>query len=177
MTPRLLSKPPQPRAVAAAPRLSLNPASNRQGSVDGAWWPRTRDAAAELPGLIAAVDERLGRSTLRVGVHRDAWENLPHRIPAPGRQVKVGWFLSTDPLVITLVLVGVEPLTLLIIPPDTGDGAAEAALALAAQDPAGRSPAEFLTLAHLPAGPEPLVDRQDGAGGWENEGGHLAARS
>ncbi|WP_425568698.1 DUF5994 family protein [Nonomuraea antimicrobica] len=41
----------QSAPVPAAPiRLSLNPHLDRRGSVDGAWWPRTRtrDAAVEL---------------------------------------------------------------------------------------------------------------------------------
>ena len=65
--------------------------------VDGAWWPYSRDAAAELPNLIAAVDQRLGRTTLRIGVHQDAWRRIPRRIPARGRQVRIGWFRQTDP--------------------------------------------------------------------------------
>ncbi|MFD2351271.1 DUF5994 family protein [Nonomuraea ferruginea] len=46
----------------------------------------------------------MGRTTLRIGLHHDAWQGIPRRILARGRQVRVGWFRHTDPRVITLVL-------------------------------------------------------------------------
>ncbi|GAA3661755.1 hypothetical protein GCM10022224_026610 [Nonomuraea antimicrobica] len=53
-------------------RLSLDPDLARRGAVDGAWWPVGYDAGAELPGLIAAIDQRLNRRVPRVGPHIDA---------------------------------------------------------------------------------------------------------
>lgn len=85
--------------------------------MDGTWWPRSTDAAAELPALIAAVDQRLGEMTLRVGLHVDAWDNIPHRIAAPGRAVRVGWFRSMDGRLVTLSLKGKPEITLQVIPP------------------------------------------------------------
>ncbi|MFG1684602.1 DUF5994 family protein [Nonomuraea sp. NPDC049269] len=132
MTPTLLSQPaPLSSASSAIPRvnsalrLSLCPVSNRRAVVDGAWWPSSRDAAAELPGLIAAVDRLLGRVTLRVGVHGDAWQNIPRRIPARGRQVRVDWFRRTDPRVITLSFAAGEPVVLLITPSGTAEATAD----------------------------------------------------
>ncbi|MEU8247886.1 DUF5994 family protein [Nonomuraea sp. NPDC048916] len=83
-------------AEASAVRLPLGPARGHVGPVDGTWWPRSTDAAAELPALIAAVDQRLGEMALRVGLHVDVWDNIPHRIAAPGRAVRVGWFRSMN---------------------------------------------------------------------------------
>ncbi|WP_061290985.1 DUF5994 family protein [Herbidospora cretacea] len=131
-------------------RISLNPRLDRRGTVDGAWWPGTRDAAAELPALVSAVDQRIGRPVLRVGLYREAWDDIPHRFPAPGRQVKVGWFLSGDPHLIILSFAGPEPVTLLVIPADTPRDVAVAALAVAAAGTIGVRPADIL------AGPEPL---------------------
>ncbi|MEV0149570.1 MULTISPECIES: DUF5994 family protein [unclassified Nonomuraea] len=155
-------------AVDSAVRLSLNPALDRRGTVDGAWWPHSHDAAAELPGLIAAVDQQLGRTTLRVGMHRDTWDHIPRRIPARGRQVRVGWFRHTDPRVITLSLADAEPIVLLVIPPGTARVPAEAALKLATQDTTGFAPADLLTIAHIPAAP---CGGEDASLVWENEGG------
>ncbi|MFI6604746.1 DUF5994 family protein [Nonomuraea sp. NPDC050536] len=86
MTPTILTHPKPPQ-VDPALRLTLNPVLDRRAVLDGAWWPRSRDAAAELPGLVAAVDRLLGRSTLRIGVHKDTWDHIPRRIPpsAPPR--------------------------------------------------------------------------------------------
>ncbi|MBN6052255.1 hypothetical protein JYK22_09965, partial [Nonomuraea sp. RK-328] len=131
-------------------RLELNPALDRKGTVDGAWWPRTRDATAELPALIAAVDQRSGRPVLRVGLYLDAWDHIPHRVPAPGRQVRVGWFRSADPNLITLTFAGTEPVTLLVVPPGTAEETATAALTLAAADTIGVRPGDILH----PAAPE-----------------------
>jgi hypothetical protein len=165
-------------AIDSAVRLSLDPVAGRRATVDGAWWPYSRDAA-ELPGLITAVDQRLGRTTLRIGLHWDAWDHIPHRIPARGRQVRVGWFSHTDPHVITLIFADAEPVVLLVIPPGTPDGAAWAALRLAAQGATGFAPAEILAIAHLPAATEPCTADTDTLV-WENEGGcvtdHAAAR-
>src|SRR5690348_4085304 len=50
-----------PPAIAAGPpsvRVSFDPALSRRGAVDGGWWRRSRNALAELPGLIAALDAR-----------------------------------------------------------------------------------------------------------------------
>ncbi|TKK86552.1 hypothetical protein FDA94_20825 [Herbidospora galbida] len=102
----------------SAVRLSLSPALDRTAVADGAWWPRSRDATAELPGLIAAVDQRMGRATMRVGLHADAWDDIPHRIPARGRQIRVGWFRHSDPRMITLTLDGRQEVALLVVPPD-----------------------------------------------------------
>ncbi|MFB4273672.1 DUF5994 family protein [Nonomuraea sp. MTCD27] len=123
--------------VDSAARLTLHPLPNHRSVVDGAWWPRSSDAAAELPGLIAAADRLLDRVTLRIGVHGDAWQNIPPRVPARGRQVRIGWFRYTDPRVITLSFASGDPVVLLVIPPGTPAGAAEATLRLSAQDIAG----------------------------------------
>ncbi|WP_281283649.1 DUF5994 family protein [Nonomuraea longispora] len=187
MTPTLLSQhtPLSPVAWAIprvdfALRLALYPAPDRRAVVDGAWWPCSRNAAAELPPLIAAVDQRLGRTILRIGVYRDAWQHIPRRIPARGRQVRVGWFRHSDPRVITLVFATGEPIALLLIPPDTAAGTAEAALKLTAQDTTGLATDDILILASLP--PDPAIHATSRAGTtdsparWENEGGSVIAQ-
>ncbi|WP_373320593.1 DUF5994 family protein [Microbispora rosea] len=150
----------QPRDVPVV-RLSLEPSPRRTRAVDGEWWPRSTDAAAELPGLIAAVDHRLGRMTLRVGLHVDAWSNIPHRIPVAGRAVKVGWFQSMDRGLVTLTINGHEGITLRVIPP-------EAASASAPRDPNGAPPVEDRTPA--PGVPAEQEAEQDV---WEDEGGRF----
>jgi hypothetical protein len=53
-------------------RLKLKPKAPTIGSVDGAWWPRSRDLAAELPALLAVLAVRLGPIE-RVGYHLGDW--------------------------------------------------------------------------------------------------------
>ncbi|MEV4109070.1 DUF5994 family protein [Nonomuraea sp. NPDC049695] len=150
----------------------MSPVLDRSAIVDGAWWPYSLDAAAELPGLIAAVDRRLGRTTLRVTVYRHAWDHLPRRIPARGRQVRVGWFGQADPPVVTLSFDRAEPIVLLVIPPRAGSGTAQAALILANQGRSGFAAAHFLTVAHLPAAPGTDAPERGGLPGWDDEGRH-----
>ncbi|MFI6175639.1 STAS domain-containing protein [Nonomuraea sp. NPDC051191] len=186
MTPTILSPlAPLSSTSAAMPqvdsalRLSLHPELDRRAVVDGAWWPYSRDASTELPSLIAAVDRRLGRVTLRIGVYGDAWRNIPPRIPARGRQVRVGWFRHTDPRVITLSFASGEPVVLLVIPPGTARCPAEATLKLTALDltaqEAGLSVGDALTGARLPSDPDPALrgTATDGTADWENEGGSV----
>ncbi|WP_157252893.1 DUF5994 family protein [Nonomuraea typhae] len=161
--------------VDSALRLSLHPVPNRRAVVDGAWWPYSRDAAAELPALIAAVDQRLGRTTLLVGVSRVAWRRVPSRIPARGRQVRVGCFRHGTPPVIVLFFAAHRPVALLVIPSDTAVGPAEAALKLTAQDTTGLSIDTLHGLAHLPPDPVPRA-RVDGSTRRENEGGSVTGQ-
>ncbi|MFI6393614.1 DUF5994 family protein [Nonomuraea sp. NPDC050540] len=143
MTPTLLPLHP-------VPRLSLDPTPSRRAVVNGAWWPRSRDAAAELPGLVAAGDQRLGRTTLLVGLHPDAWRHIPDRIPARGRLVRVGRFRGADPHVVVLFFAAVEPVALLLIPPDTAAGPAQNALTRAARHTADLTADDLLALTRLP---------------------------
>lgn len=183
MTPTLLSQPaplsgasPATPRVDSALRLSLRPVPNRLTVVDGAWWPYSCDATAELPGLIAAVDRLLDRVTLRIGLHSDVWQNIPRRIQARGRRVRVGWFRHADPRVITLSFGTGEPVVLLIVPSGTAAGAAEATLKLTTQDIAGMSIDAILTLARLPAGPAPRA-AADSSARWEDEGGSVIGQA
>lgn len=140
--PTVVTTPP-----ATAVRLSLALDPSRRGIVDGGWWPRSLDAAAELPALIAAVDERLGRSVNRVGLSVTTWSDIPRRIPVPGRTVKVGWFSAIDPLIVSLTMAHAENIILLVIPPDTAAATADTALALSAACRGHGRPADILTAA------------------------------
>jgi hypothetical protein len=165
--------PADPAAVAeAAPdvaRLSVTTDLRRHGAVDGAWWPRSYDAAAELPALITTLDDRLGHTVRRAGLSIDTWQNIPRRIDVAGRVVKVGWFRAIDPRIISLTLAGAEPITLLVIPPDTVGAPAHEALTLAASEQ-GRAlrPVDILTAAHPGQTP---ADHPNGHASWDNEGG------
>jgi hypothetical protein len=48
-------KPPLAGPVPFVPRLRLDPARSRGTLLDGGWWARSGDPAAELPGLIRAI--------------------------------------------------------------------------------------------------------------------------
>ncbi|MFB4268832.1 DUF5994 family protein [Nonomuraea sp. GTA35] len=149
-------------------RLRLYPALDRRAVVDGAWWPYSRDAAAELPGLITAVDRLLGRVTLRISLHGDAWRSVPRRIPARGRQVHINGLRPIDnglrpidPRLITLFFAAGEPVVLLVIPPGAAIGAATAELRATVRDTAGLTVDESRLLARQP----PDLDARASAAG------------
>src|SRR5919112_5460245 len=60
-------------------RLRLKPKAATTGVVDGGWWPRSRDLAVELPGLLAVLAVRLGRIE-RVSYHLTEWAPAVRKI-------------------------------------------------------------------------------------------------
>ncbi|GGU89656.1 hypothetical protein GCM10010260_24890 [Streptomyces filipinensis] len=109
--------------------LRLETTESREGVLDGAWWPRSRDIAAELPALLSALTGHLGPVT-RVGLDTTAWEGLPTRIVVDDRVVHIDSFpLGDDTVLITR---GDQDIfSLLVVPPDTAPEAARAAMAQA----------------------------------------------
>jgi Family of unknown function (DUF5994) len=59
MAPPAVTANEQPRYPL---RLRLRPKALTTGYVDGVWWPRSRDLAAELPALLAVPAVRLGET-------------------------------------------------------------------------------------------------------------------
>ncbi|MEU2228461.1 DUF5994 family protein [Streptomyces sp. NPDC018347] len=109
--------------------LRLETTESREGVLDGAWWPRSRDIAAELPALLSALTRHLGPLT-RVGLDSAAWAGLPTRIVVDDRVVHVDSFPVGDDTV--LITRGDQDLfSLLVIPPHATPEAARAAMAQA----------------------------------------------
>ncbi|MGP4012634.1 DUF5994 family protein [Streptomyces sp. 4N124] len=107
--------------------VRLETTHDRLGVLDGAWWPRSHDIAAELPGLITALTEYLGPVT-RVGLDADAWEELPTRMTIEDRVVHIDASSIGDDTV--LITRGEQDLfSLLVVPPHATPDAARAAMA------------------------------------------------
>ncbi|MBX9392937.1 hypothetical protein K4749_04885 [Streptomyces sp. TRM72054] len=107
--------------------VRLETTHDRRGVLDGAWWPRSRDIATELPALIAALAEYLGPVT-RVGLDAGAWEALPTRLVIDDRVVHIDSFPVGDDTV--LITRGEQDLfSLLVVPPHATPDAARAAMA------------------------------------------------
>ncbi|MFD7321474.1 DUF5994 family protein [Streptomyces sp. NPDC059875] len=118
-------------APTLSPRLALTPKTSRTGLLDGAWWPRSRDLAAELPLLVDALEGRWGRIT-RVMVNPTRWPVVPHKVPVTGHTVHVGWFTEQDPDKVILLSYTVGRCDLLVIPPETEPAAAARLMTAAA---------------------------------------------
>lgn len=122
--------------------VRLETTQDRQSVLDGVWWPRSRDIAAELPSLIGALTEYLGPIT-RVGLDTGAWEELPTRMTIDDRVVRIDSFPVGDDTV--LVTRGEQDLfSLLVIPPHATPDAAHAAMAEAVRTGSGRRAEQIL---------------------------------
>ncbi|MEW1772026.1 DUF5994 family protein [Streptomyces sp. NPDC086777] len=109
--------------------LRLETTRSREGLLDGAWWPRTRDIETELPVLIRVLTGHLGPIT-RVGVDAAAWNGLPTRLVIDDQVVH----LDSDPVGDNTVLITRghnDHFALLVVPPDTTADAAREAMARA----------------------------------------------
>jgi Family of unknown function (DUF5994) len=117
-------------------RLRLQPDRSGRGPLDGGWWPRSADPAAELPGLILALDKSHDR-VARVMLGTADWDaSRPSRVgvggPAGGRVVRVGWFASMPAGLLTAIFASGQRTDLVTIPPHAGERAALAAMEQAA---------------------------------------------
>jgi Family of unknown function (DUF5994) len=84
---------------------------------DGAWWPRSRDLATELPELIAAL-ELLGVRMERFTHPVEPWGPVARKVVVNGRTVRTGGFQSMDPQLVSLTVSGGRRLDLLVVPPE-----------------------------------------------------------
>ena len=129
-------------------RVSLRDGAGDGGSAfDGAWFPRGRDLAVELPELIAELDRR-GVRVERFTYALDAWLPLPRKVVVQDRVVRTGGFRSMDPLVVCLTWgEGTRRADLLVVPPDTDVLTGARALRLATRRGLPRSPQMVLAAA------------------------------
>ena len=92
--------------------------TSAETAFDGAWWPRSRDLAVEVPELIAALDTmgvRIERFTYPVEV----WQPVDRKVVVRDRVVRTGGFRNMDPQLVSLTLAeGARRLDLLVVPPE-----------------------------------------------------------
>ncbi|MEW1914899.1 DUF5994 family protein [Kitasatospora sp. NPDC085895] len=111
--------------------LRLETTRSREGVLDGAWWPRSRDVGGELPGLVHALTEHLG-PVARVGLDADAWDDVPASLVVDGRSVHIDRYPVGDDTVI-ITRGDRDHFSLLVVPPQASQEAALAAMARAVE--------------------------------------------
>jgi hypothetical protein len=100
--------------------------------LDGVWWPRSRDLAAELADLVDHFPaERFGR-VVRVLVSAADWEVRPRHALVRGGYVKIGVFApEDDDHMVHLITTDRALFQVLVVPPaftrEQGDRALRAA--------------------------------------------------
>lgn len=178
----MLSTAERHTATSTAPpsRLLLQPDLSAPTLLDGGWWPRSADPAAELPGLVLAIEERHG-PVIRVMLGTAGWDaSRPRRLrvdgPAGSRVIRLGWF-ETMPAGLITAIARAGRTDLLTVPPRTREPAARAAMEQAAQ--AGNRARTPALLAAITTGGPQAGTTPDGIqlSTWEWEGGHDRAGS
>ena len=112
-------------------RLRLRPKAPTTGYVDGAWWPRSRDLAAELPALLAVLAVRLGEIP-RVSYNLSEWDTAPRHIAVDGVRVRLNGFWSRPEHTVDVVAGDRSRLTLLLLAHDSDPFTAHQAMLRAA---------------------------------------------
>jgi hypothetical protein len=157
-----LASAPDERVLDAV-RLRLDPAGAKRSGINGGWWPRGRDAGAELPGLIAELNERAGRIS-RVALQVGAFGNIPHELTVGGRTVHVAWFRYMNAHTVILTMASRDDLVLLVVPPGASAAAAAEALRLAASGWRGGPPQDILAAAGIASDGDDGMFSGNGAG-------------
>jgi hypothetical protein len=108
-----------------------------------------------VAGLILALRDSSGPVT-RLMVGLAGWDSRPRRLDVAGRVVRLGWFTTQPVGLLTAICAAGDRVDLLVVPPDMGAAAAQAARALAAQ---------AANTIHAPtcSPPSPIAQRRDGA--------------
>ncbi|MBD0842252.1 DUF5994 family protein [Streptomyces sp. TRM68416] len=139
--------PPPPPDSSTAVRLSLaaQPSHGRLPRlIDGAWWPRSYDLTAELPGLLAGLPPAWGQIG-SVTVNGASWSACPGRMLVANQVVRL--HLTNHPQApptICLLAPGRGRWDLLVVAPDSARREAgrlmdEAARGTIAGDGGGRA--------------------------------------
>jgi hypothetical protein len=152
----------------STPRLRMESTGSRRTLLDGAWWPRSTDPVAELPGLILAIDKLRGPVT-RLVLATAGWDPHPRRLGIDGRVVRLGYFTS-QPISLMTAICGNDRVDLLVIPPHTAAGTADAAMVLAAST-TNLVHAQHILLAVSTPATGPIDGAPEDA--WEAEGGRI----
>jgi hypothetical protein len=155
----------------STPRLRIQPTGTRNTLLDGAWWPRSTDPVAELPGLILAIDKHRGPIT-RLVLAAAGWDSHPRRLGVAGRVLRLGYFTSQPVSLLTALCANGDRVDLLVVPPNTASGTADAAMALAATTN-NLVHAQHILLAVGTPTPGPMDSAAEDA--WQADGGRIDA--
>jgi len=108
-------------------RLRLKPKAERDGYIDGAWWPRSDELTAELPDLLAVLSIGLG-PVWRVVYDPACWSRAPQQMTVGNHTVRLDTYRFERWN--TMFVFGRDSglIVLRVIPSATAEGTARAAL-------------------------------------------------
>jgi len=103
------------RSTGTAPRLWLESPAPARPVVHGCWWPRSTDPAAELPGLVLALDDLCG-PVVRVRLSAAGWSRRPYQVEVADHSVTVGYFCGQSTGLLTASCDGGATLAVRVVP-------------------------------------------------------------
>ena len=112
-------------------RLRMKSNTAARGYVDGAWWPRSHDPAAEFPGLVLAMRSWVG-PVRRVTYHLDDWDSAGRALMVDGWSVTLVGLPTLEANTVVVTGPNHRRMMLLVVPPGTPGGLARAVLRSAA---------------------------------------------
>ncbi|HEY2166632.1 MAG TPA: DUF5994 family protein [Jatrophihabitantaceae bacterium] len=128
-------------------RLLLAEHPTLRDHLHGAWWPRSGDITGELAPLLRVVAAR-ARVVFGVALNRDEWPGAPLALhPTITGRVKVAWYGLSEPHLMVLRLDRQRKLALLVVPPETLENVALAAMLMASQPGNDRTTTDVLARA------------------------------
>lgn len=141
-------------------RLQLSESPGR-ATLDGGWWPRSRDIDLEVADLIDHFPADRGR-VYRVLYSRPDWDTQPHSVHIASGRLKTGSFPGDDTHMVVLRMSTRQDLRLLVVPPDHLVG--EQAMTVAADPANRRSTVQILAQGEFD-------EAGEGDDHWTDEGG------
>jgi len=102
-------------AEPSAPALRWEPTQFHHVTLDGHWWPESRNPGAELPDLVRAINQVHG-PVVRLLLSASGWATRPHQIVVAGRTVSVGYFAERPPVLLTAICADGHTVALLVSP-------------------------------------------------------------
>ncbi|CAM5389743.1 putative protein OS=Streptomyces alboniger OX=132473 GN=CP975_18310 PE=4 SV=1 [Streptomyces alboniger] len=113
-------------------RLCLAPHGGLPRAIDGAWWPRSFDALAELPQLFVGLPPAWGNIS-SVTINGGMWSPTPGRMLVANQVVRLHRSPTVAaPHTVVLLSPGRGRWDLLVVPPDTPEEAAALLMSTAA---------------------------------------------
>ena len=104
--------------TAGPSRLQLKPKSPTSGYVDGAWWPRGTDLAAELPDLLTELAIQLGLIN-RVLYRLGEWTVNDRKVVINDHVIRLDGYRLQPPTTVEVQGADRGRIVLLVIPPST----------------------------------------------------------
>ncbi|WP_198407023.1 DUF5994 family protein [Nocardia terpenica] len=154
--------------ITSEARLRLRSDASIPGHIDGAWWPRRDDLAAELPDLLNKLRLRLG-PIHRVTYHLPEWPSVPRRLTDDGRHVRLDGYRFKPAHTLDVLGVSGDRIDLLVIPPNTSPDVARATMRATTHPAHPATAAELLeTTARTH---NEITERQAAERTWDAEGG------